>query len=89
MNHLRNTDRYERIDIDYDSNDHSILQPGDIFVTYNEGNHIFIFLGEFDGRFMKAEASFGGRTGEYFYDNIDFVTHYNGKEQIYEVYRKI
>ncbi|MBR3144188.1 hypothetical protein IKF12_03280 [Candidatus Saccharibacteria bacterium] len=87
-NYLKeNTDKYEQVE---HNEDYANLQPGDIFITYENGdNHIFLFLGEIDGELMQASASWGGRTGEHYAGGINFTeVGQDGHIRKYEVYRK-
>lgn len=66
------------------------LQPGDIFVTVENGKHIYLYVGEVDGRPAQASASANERTGEYF-NSVYFQDNYGhgGTTRYYEVYRRI
>lgn len=72
------------------NNDVDKLEPGDIFVTCNSGDHIYLYIGEMDGAHYQASASFNDRTGEHF-ASVYFTDGYgnNGATRIYEVYRRI
>ena len=81
------TEMYMKVD---HNNDVANLQPGDIFITWKTGNHIYLYVGEIDGQPTQASASWGGRTGEhfpgvYFTDNSGS----GGATRVYEVYRRI
>ncbi len=88
VNYLEtHTEMYMKVE---HNNDISNLQPGDIFITYKTGNHIYLYVGEIDGQPSQASASWGGRTGEhfpgvYFTDNSGT----NGATRVYDVYRRI
>ena len=80
-NHMLNhPDEYEEIP---NLGDASNLQPGDIFVAFDE--HILIYMGIEDGKWMQASASFNGRTGEYF--SYEEYVHSSGVP--YRIFRRI
>ena len=61
---------YEKIEA---NGDFTLLQPGDLFVTTNAGNHIYLYVGIVDGEMTQASASANERTGE----------HYGGSGAVY------
>ena len=61
----------------------SNLQAGDIFVAFEE--HILIYMGIEDGKWMQASASFNGRTGEYF----SYEEYVHGSGVQYRIFRVI
>lgn len=75
-------DMYQKVET---GGDLSLLQPGDIFVTNNNGRHIYIYVGQLNGSESQASASYGGRTGEHF-AGVYFSD--NGGARIYNVYRR-
>lgn len=77
------TEMYMKVD---HNNDVANLQPGDIFITWGNGNHIYLYVGEIDGQPTQASASWGSRTGEHF-PGVYFSD--NGGSRVYEVYRRI
>lgn len=81
-NYLKtHTEMYMKVD---HKNDMANLQPGDIFITYEGGdNHIYLYVGEVDGKQTQASASWGERTGEHF-PGVTFAD-----PRPYEVYRRI
>lgn len=82
------TDMYMKVD---HHDDISNLQPGDIFITYANGNHIYLYVGEIDGKPYQASASADSRTGEHF--PAVYFSDGHGKSgdgiRYYEVYRRI
>ena len=80
---LNHPEMYMKVDA---NDDISNLQPGDIFITTNAGDHIYLFVGDIDGSPAQASASFNGRTGEHFND-VYFTD--SGGARIYNVYRRI
>ena len=72
------------------NNDVANLEPGDIFVTSGNGNHVYLYLGEIDGQPTQASASFNDRTGEHF-PGVYFSDSHgrSGGSRIYTVYRRI
>ncbi len=79
---------YMRVDA---NGDVEKLQPGDIFVTCDNGDHIYVYIGKIDGLHAQASASFNDRTGENF-QSVYFEDHYGSKgDKIrhYEVYRRL
>jgi|GEM_PF-1185876 len=83
-NYLKtHTEMYMKVD---HQEDVANLQPGDIFITYENGNHIYLYVGEIDGQPAQASASWGDRTGEHF-PGVYFSD--NGGSRVYEVYRRI
>lgn len=77
---LEHPDEYEEIP---NLGDASNLQPGDIFVAFDE--HILIYMGIEDGKWMQASASFNGRTGEYF----SYEEYVHGSGVPYRIFRRI
>ena len=84
---LSHPEMYQKIE---HNNDISNLQPGDIFVTNTNGNHIYLYVGEIDGQPSQASASFNDRTGEHF-AGVYFSDNYgkDGGTRVYSVYRRI
>ena len=76
---------YEKVE----ASDVSDLVPGDIFVTTENGRHIYIYVGEVNGEESQASASFNDRTGEHF-AGVYFSDHGTGAGmRRYNVYRRI
>jgi hypothetical protein len=65
--------------------DYSVLEPGDIFISYAQ--HIYLYVGEINGQLYQASASYGDRTGEHF-PGVYFSDNYGGV-RYYNVYRRI
>ena len=68
------------------ASDVSDLQAGDILVAVDNGRHIYLYLGEIDGKKMQASASYNDRTGEHF-PGVYLSDH--GGNRHYSVYRRI
>ena len=75
---------YEKVE----TSDVSDLLPGDIFVTTENGRHIYLYVGEIDGVPSQASASFNDRTGEHF-AGVYFSDHASAGVRHYNVYRRI
>ena len=76
---------YEKVE----ASDVSELLPGDIFVTTENGRHIYLYVGEIDGVASQASASFNDRTGEHF-AGVYFMDNGTGAgARHYNVYRRI
>lgn len=82
------TEKYMKVD---HQEDFSKLQPGDIFITYANGDHIYLYVGEIDGKMYQASASANSRTGEHFASVYFSDGHGTSGDGIrhYEVYRRI
>lgn len=80
---LSHPDMYMEIENQGEQTD---LQPGDIFVVSGEegGRHIYLYVGEIDGKRMQASASFNGRTGEHY-----FYMSYSDYGKPYRIFRRI
>ena len=77
------TEMYMKVD---HQNNVANLEPGDIFITYANGNHIYLYIGEINGEPSQASASWGDRTGEHF-AGVYFSD--SGGSRVYDVYRRI
>ena len=78
-------EKYEQVA----ASDVSDLLPGDIFVTTENGRHIYLYVGEIDGTPSQASASFNDRTGEHF-GGVYFSDGGTGSgTRHYNVYRRI
>lgn len=77
-------------EVNYDGTNPEVLQPGDIFATYNSSGHghIWIYV-EIDGKMGRADASFNDRTAEHYtISNAPPITDQDGSRH-YRVYRRL